>query len=244
MAQSNDTLSANPARPTVSTPATLTPVGYVQFETGYLYANRSSEFDQQSSLNEVVKLALAPRIQFLVSASAFAHSSMDAQSSNGTGLISVGMQGVLFAGKNRRPTIAISYFREIYDGDTPDLDIGGAKNSLLLLASGDVKGFHYDTNFIFNDVAQSGTHHAQFGQTLSISHPLVGKFGVAGEIWHFTQPFLRGDCVGNLWAINYNARKNLVFDAGFNHGLTDSSTRWEVFLGFTYLLPHRILPSW
>jgi hypothetical protein len=29
---------ANPARPTVSTPATLTPVGYLQFENGVLYA--------------------------------------------------------------------------------------------------------------------------------------------------------------------------------------------------------------
>ena len=36
------------------------------------------------------------------------------------------------------------------------------------------------------------------------------------------------------------ARNNLVFDAGFNRGLTKSSTRWEAFVGFTYLLPHRL----
>src|SRR5438067_11593506 len=35
---------ANPARPTVSNPATLTPVGYLQFESGILSATHSSEF--------------------------------------------------------------------------------------------------------------------------------------------------------------------------------------------------------
>ena len=47
--------------------------------------------------------------------------------------------------------------------------------------------------------------------------------------------------VGNLWALSYTARKNLVLDGGFNRGLTGTSTRWEVFVGFTYLLPYRLL---
>jgi hypothetical protein len=46
--------------------------------------------------------------------------------------------------------------------------------------------------------------------------------------------------MGNLWAVSYAARKTLVLDAGFNYGLTDTSTRWEAFVGFTYLLPHRL----
>jgi hypothetical protein len=55
-----------------------------------------------------------------------------------------------------------------------------------------------------------------------------------------TQPFLKNNAVGNLWAISYSARKTLVFDTGFNHGLTGTSTSWEAFVGFTYLLPHRL----
>jgi hypothetical protein len=74
-----------------------------------------------------------------------------------------------------------------------------------------------------------------------VSHPLGGKFGLSGEIGHFTQPFLRSNAVSNLWALNYNLKKNLVLDGGFNRGLTSTSTRWEVFAGFTYLFPHRIL---
>jgi len=40
----SDDPEANPGRPTVSTPATLTPVGYLQFETGAVGASHSPEF--------------------------------------------------------------------------------------------------------------------------------------------------------------------------------------------------------
>jgi hypothetical protein len=43
-----------------------------------------------------------------------------------------------------------------------------------------------------------------------------------------------------LWALSYSVRKNLVLDGGFNRGLTSTSTQWEVFGGFTYLLPYKI----
>ncbi len=234
-----DPPSANPGRPTVSTPATLTPVGYLQFETGYLGAWHSPGLSSQSSVNEVVKFSVAPRLEFLLGYQPFAHSKDGLQSSNDKGGISLGVQGVLLAGTGLRPTIAASFSHSVYSGNAPDLDIGSFSNSVTLLASGDVNGFHYDANVLFNEVV-STARRAQFGQTLSVSHGIGGKFGLAGELWHFTQPFLRSNAVGNLWAVNYNARKNLVLDGGFNRGLTDTSTRWEVFAGFTYLLPHRV----
>ena len=40
-------------------------------------------------------------------------------------------------------------------------------------------------------------------------------------------------------AVSYTARGTLVFDIGFNRGLTDTSARGETFMGPTYLLPHR-----
>jgi len=52
--------------------------------------------------------------------------------------------------------------------------------------------------------------------------------------------FLRGNALGNLWAVSYSLHNNLVLDAGFDHGLTKTSTRWQGFVGFTYLLPHRL----
>ena len=56
--EQSDEPAANPARPTVSNPATLIPVGYLQFETGTLGASTSPEFSTRYEFNEVVKLAV------------------------------------------------------------------------------------------------------------------------------------------------------------------------------------------
>jgi hypothetical protein len=231
---------ANPARPTVSNPATLTPVGYLQFETGTLGATDSPEFSTRYEFNEVIKLALSPRIEFIESSAPAVHYTADGISANGTAEVFLGAQIVLLPGEGAKPTLAASYAHRAYDGGAPELDVGSPRNSTVFYASADVKGFHYDANAVFNEVIESGIHRLQFGQTLSISHPLAKGFGLSGEIWRFTQPFLHGNAVGNLWAGSYTARRNLVFDAGFEKGLTSTSTHWEAFAGFTYLLPHRL----
>jgi hypothetical protein len=237
---SQDAPVANPGRPTVSTPATLTPVGYLQFETGFLGAIDSPGVDQQYSSNEVIKLAIDSRIQLLASWEPMAHSIDQGLPSNDPGGLSLGAQVALLKGEGARPTFAISYFRSVYAGDAPDLDVGSASNSFLGLASADVHGFHYDANVFLNEVTNNPVRRGQVGQSLSISHNLPCGFNLSGEIWHFTQPFLRGNAVGSLWAISYSPRPTLVFDAGFNRGLTSTSSQWEFFTGFTYLLPHRL----
>jgi hypothetical protein len=235
-----DMPSANPGRPTVSTPATLTPVGYLQFETGVLSAWTSPEVSSQTNLNEVMKFAVLPRVEFLAGFEPVAHSRVGQLSSNDAGGVSLGVQTVLYPGEGAKPTISASYFHSVYGGNAPDLDIGSSTNSVQLLASADVKKFHYDANAFFNEVVSDPIRRAQFGQSLSVSHPLSARFGLSGELWHFTQPFVHGNAVGTLWAISYAANKDLVFDTGFNKGLTSTSTRWEVFAGFTYLVPHKI----
>jgi hypothetical protein len=235
-----DEVEANPGRPTVSTPATLTPTGYLQFETGVLSASHSPEFSSRYGFNEVMKLSLKSRLELIAATEPFVHYRADGASANGTAEVFLGAQAIVNRGEGARPTIAASYFRRVYDGGVPEVDFGSPRNSFLLLASADVKGFHYDANAIFNEQTQGAMHRPQFGQTLSISRHVVEKLSLSGEIWHFTQPFLGSHAVGNLWALSYNARKTLVFDAGFNRGLTSTSTRWEAFIGFSYLLPHRL----
>lgn len=235
-----DEVEANPGRPTVSTPAGFSPVGHLQFETGVLGASHSPEFSSRYGVNEVIKLPVTPRIGLIAAAEPLVRYRAGGVSANGTAEVFLGVQTVVSRGEGARPTIAASYFRRVYDGGVPELDFGSPRNSLLLLASADVKGFHYDANALFNEQTQEAVHRTQFGQTLSVSHHVVGKFSLSGEIWHFTQPFLHSHAVGNLWAVGYNVRKNIVFDAGFNRGLTSTSTRWEAFAGFTYLLPRRL----
>jgi hypothetical protein len=230
---------ANPGRPTVSTPATLTPTGYLQFETGLTGASHSPEFTSRFAPNEVMKFSVHPRLEFLASSEPVVHSRVAGQSTNRVAEVFLGAQTVISPGEGAKPTLAVSYFHRAYDGGAPEFDFGSPANSVVLLASADVKGFHYDANAMFNELTEGSVRRGQFGQSLTISHQLKGKFTLSGEIWHFTQPFLRGNAVGNLWAVSYPVRKTLVLDAGFNRGLTSTSTRWEAFLGFTYLLPHR-----
>jgi hypothetical protein len=229
---------ANPGRPTVTTPATLTPVGYVQFETGAFGAQHSPEFRTRKSLSEAVKLAVHKRLQLLFLAEPIVRAAEGARQT-AFGDASAGFQAVMLEGERARPTIAFSYLRQVRDSGLPEVDFGSPVHSAVLLASNDFLGFHADANAMFNELTIARVRRAQFGQTLSVSHPVKG-FTVSGEIWHFTQPFLGGNAVGNLWGVSYPIRPNLVVDAAFNHGLTSTSTRWEALFGFTYLLPHRL----
>jgi hypothetical protein len=236
-----DVPEANPARPTVSTPATLTPVGYLQFENGVLYATDSPEFSKRFGINQVTKLSINERVEVLALFEPFTHSTGAAVSGNRPGEVFVGIQAVILPGDGERPTISGQYLRRLYASPAPELDLGTFVQSATILLSDDLGGFHFDLNGLVNEQQDDKTkvRRAQFAQTLSISHP-IGKFTISGEIWHFAQPLTHSYAVGNLWCTAYSVRKNLVVDAGFDHGLTSTSTQWEGFAGFTYLLPRRL----
>lgn len=234
-----DTPDANPARPTVSTPATLTPLGYVQFENGALGAVDSPEFDTRFGVNQVSKLTVLPRLELFLQSEPLVRSRDAIDRELHPGEVFAGLQAVVLPGSNSRPTVSVSYIRRLYASPAPELDLGTFRQSGLLLISYDLKGFHIDTNGIFSEQIEGTVHRLQYGQTLSVSHPLK-KLTISAEIWHFSQPLLRSNALGNLWAISYPIHRNLVVDAGFDHGFTNTSTRWEGFAGFTYLLPHRL----
>lgn len=229
---------ANPARPTVSTPATLTPVGYLQFETGALFGQTSPEFSSLANINEVIKLTVRPRLEFILEVNPVAGATGEIDKTDFGGL-SLGFQSVVLGTGDANTTLALGYLHETVGSPVPDTDIGTPTNSGLILLSTNAAKFHFDINGVFNQQTVANSSRTQYGQTLSISHPLWKLTG-QGEIWHFSQPFLRSKAVGSLWALSYSARNNLVFDAGFQHGLTSTSTQWEEFFGFTYLLPHRL----
>jgi hypothetical protein len=237
----SQTPAANPGRPTVSTPATLTPVGYVQFETGIVEARDSGDLAAQFSVNEVAKLAVHRRAQLLFQFEAYARSREASGNEQSIGGTVAGLQFVAVDGAGMGPTLSASYFHAISDGSAPDLDIGSAKQSAIVLFSADLRKprLHIDTNGIFNEQIDDDRSRAQYGQTFCVSRAF-SAVTIAAEIWHFTQPFEDADAAGLLLALSFAPRPNLVFDAGFNRGLTDTSTRWEFFAGFTYLLPHAL----
>jgi hypothetical protein len=268
--------TANPGRPTVTNPATLPPVGYLQFEQGYLGSVNSPETASQYGVNQTAKIAVLSRLLLQEQTQPFAHSREvgEESSANGAGDVLLGAQAVLYlppaapaetsktpqTAPHRTiamPTVAVGYLGRVHAGTTPDIDQGGYTNSVLLLMSGDVGKFHYDTNYIFNEQTgqeSSGAatlRRTQFAQTLSVNHPVHGeRLQLAGEIYHFTQPMVhataggrfvaRANAVDGLVALSYAVRPNLVIDGGFSRGFTSTSTRWQSFAGFTYLLPHRL----
>lgn len=276
------TPQANPSRPTVTNPATLPPVGYVQFEQGYLGSLDSPATVSQYGLNFVAKVAVHERLMAEVQTQPFAESREvgDASSSGGSGDVLLGAQAVLYLPPSApaetaktpkaphravtRPTVSFAYLGRVHAGTTPDIDQGGYANGVLLLVSGDVGKFHYDSNNVLNEQteteaspvtgAQTSLRRAQFAQTLSVNHPLIGdNLQLAVELYHFTQPLVHATAAGRyvaranladgLFALSYTLRPNLVLDCGFSHGFTSTSTRWQSFAGFTYLLPRRLWPG-
>src|SRR5215468_4579341 len=95
---------ANPGRPTVSNPATLTPVGYLQFESGFLGASSSPEFSRRSEFNQVIKLAVSRRLEFVESSEPIAHYTAKEFTANRTGEVFLGVQVVLVPGEGIKPT--------------------------------------------------------------------------------------------------------------------------------------------
>src|SRR5258708_2452079 len=103
----NDVPEANPARPTVATPATLTPVGYLQFENGVLYAEDSQEFSSRFGINQVTKLTVHPRVEFLVQSEPWVRSRLGADKQVDPGDVLAGFQAAVMQGHGSRAAPAL-----------------------------------------------------------------------------------------------------------------------------------------
>jgi hypothetical protein len=172
---------------TVSTPA-VTPVGYLQFENGVLFAEDSTEFSKRTGIGQVTKLSVFPRLELFLQSEPLAIRQSKDRSAVREGEVFAGVQSVLLVGNESRLTVSISYVRRVHTSVAPELDVGTFRQSASILLSEDLHGFHFDTNGIFAEQVQGTVHRAQFGQRLSISHSL-GKFTIFGEVWHFSQLF-------------------------------------------------------
>jgi hypothetical protein len=283
-AKKDEPPSANPARPTITNPATLTPVGYLQFEQGYLGSLDSPETTSQHGVNQTLKLTVLPRLMLDIGSQPYAVSNPG--SSQDAGDLLVGAQAIMYsppdptddaaqADEHRHdihrhsyvrsaiPTVSGAYLQRVHAGTAPDIDLGSQLRTAVLLFSGHAPGIdvHYDVNIIASEqegdsslYADATVRRAQFGQTFSIDRPIFNpNLQLSLEVYRFSQPLVhetsggapvaRASLVGGLFALSYQLKPNLVFDGGFEHGFTSTSTRWQTFAGFTYLLPKRLWPK-
>lgn len=124
-----DVPEANPGRPTILTPATLTPVGYLQFETGLLLARTSPEFSSRIGINETIKLAVHSRFELLLEAEPLTHAIVERTGQVHEGEVFGGVQAVILPGEGTRPTLSIGYLRRVHAGAAPELDIGTTRQT-------------------------------------------------------------------------------------------------------------------
>lgn len=254
------TPEANPARPTFTNPAHIPPVGYLQFEQGFVEARNSPGLGRQFSLSQVTKVAVHPRLMFEFLSQPFAFTTTPTGPYQDVGDLDAAIQVLPVLEHGLTPTIAFAYQHVLRSGSAPNLDVGSSSQSAVLLISGDLGDTHYDTNFVLSEQTGPGpseadVRRAQAGQMISATRPILSRLagdrlGLTGELWHVTQPLpttdlhdlpvARANAVGALFALSYAVAPNFVVDAALNHGLTTTSTQWQFLAGFTYLLPHRM----
>src|SRR6516165_2659458 len=133
---------ANPGRPTVSTPAALTPAGYLQFENGTLFAEHSTEFSKRIGISQVTKLAVFPRLELLLQSEPLTISGFQGQTAVHEGEVFAGAQALLLSGGESRPTVAISYIWRIHASVAPELDVGTFRQSTAILLSKELRISH------------------------------------------------------------------------------------------------------
>ena len=90
---------ANPGRPTVSTPATLTPVGYLQFENGGLSAEHSTEFSRRFGIGQVTKLAVLRRLELFLESQPLTITIFQGQTAVHEREVFADAQALLFSGR-------------------------------------------------------------------------------------------------------------------------------------------------
>ena len=109
----------------------------MQFDTGSLGATTSPEFGTRIGINQVTKLTVLPRLEFIVLTEPYIHSSnsMGGDKEIHPGEVFLGAQAVVLPGDGVQPTISVSYIRRLYESPAPELDIGTNRQSGTILLS-------------------------------------------------------------------------------------------------------------
>jgi hypothetical protein len=235
-AQASQTPEAQPARPSLTNPAELTPVGYPQLETGILYARASPESPSRLSWTQTLKMSVTEWAQGILAGEPLVGSHGEVtRAGDGAG----GVQICPVCSNAEGPHVAVAYLRRFYESSASNLDVGGFLQSGTLLVSLDAFGLDIDANGVWNEQEEHGSRRTQSGQSIAVSRG-VGDFQITTELWRFQQPFRHAHAAGALAGASYSVRPNFVVDFAVTRGLTRTSTRWQVTAGFTYLVPRAL----
>jgi len=231
----DDSPSAVPYRPSVSTPAALSAPGWLEVEGGYLHEHAESGAVRQS-VPLTLKLAFTPDWGVRIGSDAWVRlrdeSGEHATGSGDTAIVvkrrfavdddsAFGLEGGVTLPTSRH-----------------GLGIGSGKPDWIVNAiySADFGAWHTDLNAAATrfGAGETGTSRAQLLAAASLSRSLDERWGVVGELSGTGQH--GADSTRQLLvAATYNVSKRLVIDAGAARTLRSGAPSWTAFTGFTWL---------
>jgi hypothetical protein len=232
-----DTIAANPNRPTVSNPAHVTQYGVLELEFGWDHYWLEGDVGQ-TSMNSLLKFGLLCDIELRWAANPLL-SRTDVQGTRRTiGDNWLGTEIRLHRQTKRLPTVAFSYGLKLPSASAGrGLGPGKVDHFFTLAASELAWRFNFDLNLTQYLIARPGTSGFDNNQqlALALSRPLHGRLQFSGEIYgntHLNEA--TPGFVSSLWALSYAISPRLVIDGGFENGFTSGGPHRHVFAGFTY----------
>lgn len=241
-----DSIVANPNRPTVSNPAHVTQYGVIEVEYGFdqFWPEQGT---RQSSLGGLLKFGLLCDIELRWTTTSFL-SQTDATGTHDTfGDNWLGTEIRIHRQTTHLPTMALSYGLKIPSASTADgLGSGRVDHSFTFGASQTLAHFNLDFNFTEFLIGSSGPTRFDENQqfALAFSRSIHRGLQFAGEFYGQTK--LNEATPGfasSLWALTYTVLPRLVFDGGFEAGLTSGGPHRHAFFGVTYSITN-LYPGW
>jgi hypothetical protein len=231
-----DSIATNPNRPTVSNPAHVTQFGVLEVEYG-LDREWPQKAVSQTSGNGLFKFGLLCDVELRWNTTSFL-SQTDATGTHTTfGDNWLGTEIRFHRQTIWLPTMAVSYSFKIPSASTEnDLGTGRVDHSFTFGASETVARFTFDFNFTQFLIGRSPAGFDQNQQdTLAFSHPIYKRLQFAGEFYGQTHlNDITPGFASSLWALTYSVSPRLVFDGGFEAGLTAGGPHRHAFGGLTY----------
>jgi hypothetical protein len=241
-----DSMSANPNRPTVASPADITQYGVLELEYGWdrVWPEHAA---RQTSAGGLLKFAMLCDVELRWTTTSFLSQTDLNGTRRGVGDNWLGTQIRVYRQTKRVPTIAFGYAVKIPSASTAEgLGTGHTDHEFTLLASKDIAGIHFDFNVSQFLIGRTDNYGFDKNQqvNLAFSHVIRRRFQFTGEFYGNTRlnPTTPG-FVSSLWALTYTPFPRLVIDGGFEAGLTSGGPHRHVFVGATYSIAN-LYPGW
>lgn len=243
-AQDADAITVNPNRPTFATPSRTTQLGVLELEAGL----QRSEFKDGSRADfEPILFKFGQTARFEWRLGWNGHLTQTAPDGSRVGGFSdptFGFQWHPVDQDRAGVDAAIGFFHKFATANAEEgLGSGRADDTVILLASKDLGPIHVDVNYLHGWIGQpDGRRAGQDSGTVSVSWPLGGPWGMGAEVYSVgALPGAAPDTAILTYA-SYQLSSRTVFDAGFDHGISNGAPRWNLFCGVTVGLGHLFHP--